>query len=109
MPQKQLSRLDRANQQRKARRAKLIKAAHALARKVGYRHIMRADVADRVGMAHSIINHEFGTMDGLRDAVVEYAVRRGYTTVLAQALAAGHPIAKRAPAELRARAISSLG
>ncbi len=95
---------DRADE----RHRKILDAALALAVSRGWPKFTRRDVADLAGVATGNINHAFGTMDALRDAVVAAAIDAKVLTVVGQALAAGHPAAKAAPPDVRTAALASL-
>ncbi len=68
----------------------------------------REAIATRAGVAFGSINHEFGTIDKLRDAVMEDAVTNERLDIIAQGLADGHPLARAAPDDLRTRAVRAL-
>lgn len=86
----------------------VLDAALRLAGQRGYRNITRRQVADEAQVAAGSINNAFGTMDGLRDAVMAAAVERSVAVVVAQGLADKHPAALAAPETLRQLAVASL-
>lgn len=86
----------------------VLDAALRLAGSRGYRNITRQQVADEAGVAVGSVNNAFGTMDGLRDAVMAAAVDRSLAAIVAQGLADRHPAALGAPATLRNAAVESL-
>lgn len=90
------------------RNKRILEAAVSLAGERGYQHITRSDVATRAGVATGSVNNAYGTMDKLRDAVMETAVARGICAIVAQGLAAGHPVARGAPQDLKDSALASL-
>jgi AcrR family transcriptional regulator len=90
------------------RNRRILEAALALASERGYERITRSDVAERAGVADGSVNNAYGTMEGLRDAVMEAAVTRGIVAVVGQGLAAGHSIARGAPADLKQAAVAAL-
>lgn len=90
------------------RNARVLAAAVSLALDVGYANITRNAVADRAGVADGSVNNAFGTMEGLRDAVMRKAVDDGHAGIVAQGLAARHPLAVAAPQWLKDRATASL-
>jgi len=92
---------------------KIVRAATQLAVKLGYTNMSRQQIADHVGCFPSQISFHVGTMKAVRNAIVQYAVdhaldggRFHYADVVAQALAARHPLAVKAPKEVRAVALS---
>ena len=107
-PAERLSRDDRAAQMRDARRSTIMAAALELADAKGWHSLTRDGVAAAAGVAVGSINHEFGTMDALRDAVMLDAVTNEKHAIIAQGLAAGHPFARNAAAELREAAIRAV-
>lgn len=86
----------------------VLDAALLLAAQRGYRNITRRQVADEAGVAVGSVNNAFGTMDGLRDAVMAAAVERELPAIIAQGLAERHPAALGAHPGLRTRALASL-
>ncbi len=103
-----MTREDRAEFQRQERRRKLIAAGVAEAAAVGFLNMKRNAIAARAGLANGSINHEFGSMDGMREAIMREAVAGGHVGIVAQGLACGHPIAKEAPEGVRAEAVRTL-
>lgn len=103
-----MSREDRTAFQRQERRRKLIAAGVAEAAAVGFVNMTRNGIAARAGLANGSVNHEFGSMDGLREAVMREAVTSGQVAIVAQGLACGHPVAKEAPEGVRAEAARTL-
>lgn len=90
------------------RNRRILEAAVSLAGEVGYLKITREAVADRAEVATGSVNNAYGTMDGLRDAVMAAAVERGLAAIVAQGLAASHPAARSAPQALKDSALRSL-
>jgi AcrR family transcriptional regulator len=90
------------------RNRKILDAAVELAGERGYRRVTRSDVADRAGVATGSVNNAYGTMDGLRDAIMSAAVTRQLAAIVAQGLADGHPAARAAPQTLKDSALASL-
>ena len=86
----------------------VLDAALRLAERRGYRAITRQQVAEEAGVAVGSVNNAYGTMDGLRDAVISAAVARHVFKVVAQGLIDQHPAALNAPEELRAAALQAI-
>lgn len=82
----------------------ILLAAVALARTQGLRALTRLDVAKAAKAATGTISYHFGSMDGLRNAVVDHAIKHKCIEVLVQARAERHPrqIGRLSPA-LKAR------
>jgi AcrR family transcriptional regulator len=103
-----LPREERAALQRAERRSAILGAAVDLAATKGYRNLGRDVVAQMAGVALGSVNHEFGTIDALRDAVVVEAVRTESLPIIAQAIVDGHGAVADLPAELKKRALDSV-
>lgn len=86
----------------------VLNAAVAVAESLGFAAFTRSDVAAQAGVATGSVNNAFGTMDGLRDAVMAEAIAREMLPLVAQGVAARHPAALAATPELKARALASL-
>jgi AcrR family transcriptional regulator len=107
-PPERLSRDDRSALMRDRRRETILNAATLLAQRVGFGRLTREIVAAEAGVAVGSINHEFGTMDALRDEVMQVAVEHRHLGVVASGLAQRHPIACDAPEELKQEALTVL-
>lgn len=83
-------------------------AAITLAQAIGYQWITRDQVAEAAGVAAGTINNAFGSMVGLKRAVLQAAVERGIKEIVAQGMADGHPIARAAPAAVRRAALDHM-
>jgi AcrR family transcriptional regulator len=91
----------------------VLDAGLALAERHGLQAVTRPRVAAESGLSVGTVSNAFGTMDGLRDAVVAAVVETCDSSpvrlpVLAQALAERHPVALAAPPELKQRALANL-
>lgn len=94
-----------------ARRERVLTAAIAVAERVGWPNLTRDLVATEAGVAAGTVNNAMGvggTMRDLSDAVMAEAVERGVLAIVAQGIAAGHPVARAAPAGMRADAVALL-
>lgn len=65
----------------------ILESAVSLAHEKGLRKFSRADVAKRIKLASATVSYHFGTMDVLRRAVVEFAIKNEVLPVLADARA----------------------
>lgn len=90
------------------RTAEIIDAALKLASKHGYQKITRGAIADAVGISEALVSYHVGTMPNLRRTLVRQAIARPVLRVLGQAVAADDPHARKAPQDLRAKALASL-
>lgn len=82
---------------------RILSAATELAKALGYQWITREQVAEAAECSAGTINNAFGSMVGLKRAVLQNAVDTGIVEIVAQGLADGHDIARSADPELRAR------
>lgn len=87
-------------------KAKIIEAATKLAAKIGYTNLTRSAIAEKLKIPPSSVSFHCGGMDVVRALVVQHAIDTENLTVVAQALAHHNPLAMRAAAELRARAVN---
>jgi AcrR family transcriptional regulator len=92
----------------KLRTKAIIRAALEVAKEHGYAKITREDVADNAGVSLGLITHYFGTMPQLRRAVMRAAVSQEILEVIAQGLANGDDHAKKAPQDLKIKAVAAL-
>lgn len=88
--------------------AQILDAAVAIASEHGWRSITRDRVAERAFVAQGSVNAHFGTIDALRDAVMQAAVERGLLDIVAAGLAEQHPAARAAPPEVKRAALDIL-
>lgn len=86
----------------------VLDAGLALAERDGMQAVTRPRVAAESGLSTGTVSNAFGSMDGLRDAVMAAAVDRQITAIVAQGLAERYPAALNAPAELKQRALANL-
>ena len=86
----------------------IVKAAAQMAVRVGYTKLTRSQIAEKLDIFPSSISFHCGTMGDLRCAVIQYAIDNEITAVLCQALADRHPVALKAPKEMKARAAKML-
>lgn len=89
------------------RRDQLIRTAVDLARSHGFVNLTRQQVAEAANTSPALVSHYFDGMHGLTFAMMQHAVATENLTVLAQGIAANHPVAMKAPASLRRRALAS--
>jgi len=86
------------------RDGRILTAAVELAKGIGYQWITRDQVAEAAEVSAGTINNAYGSMVGLKRAVLQHAVDNAIVEIVAQGLADGHEIARGAPADLKARA-----
>lgn len=88
--------------------AQILNAAIDIAQTDGWRAVTRDRVAEQAYVAQGSVNAHFGTIDALRTAVMEEAVRREIVAIVAQGLAEQHPAARAAPVDLKRRALEQM-
>lgn len=70
--------------------------------------VTRADIAEEAGVSEPLITHHLGTMVDLRRDIIRHAIKQERLKIIAQGLAAGDPHARKAPQELKDRAVALL-
>jgi AcrR family transcriptional regulator len=68
------------------RRKEAIEAALRIAAKEGAQGLTRDRIAEEAGMSSSLLHRHFGSMDLLREIIIETAFKRGLTKVLYKSL-----------------------
>lgn len=91
------------------RMGQILASALVLSARVGYSRLTRDEIAVHAGITPSLIPYHFGTMEQLRRHIMREAVRVGCLPVIAQGLALRDRHALKAPEDLRARALQSIG
>lgn len=89
------------------RREHILEVACGLAESTHYREIRRHHLVEACGTAAGNITRVMGGMDGLRDLLVEFAIRHGRHHVVAQAIADKHPATLSLTSEQRAQALET--
>lgn len=74
----------------------------------GWARLTRGAVANEAECAQGLISNYFGTMIAFRRAIMRAAISAENLSVIAQGLAAGDACAKKAPDELKQKALNSL-
>lgn len=90
------------------RKDAILDAAVQLALDTGLRNVRLIPVAERAGVTNGLVSHYFGTVKQLHRAVVRHAIHREILPIVAQALAAGDSDARKAPDDVKSRALASL-
>jgi hypothetical protein len=96
-------------------KATIVRTATQMAVSVGFQNLTRQAIAERLDIFPSSISFHCKSMDNLRTLMVGFAIENAlkpgrfhYIDVVAQALAARHPLALRAPAKVKAEAAKLL-
>jgi DNA-binding transcriptional regulator YbjK len=88
------------------RKKQILTAALDMAVVHGYQNITRGLIAERANVSVGLITRYFGTMKNLKRAVMRAAVNSEVLAVVAQGLANGDEQAKKAPQEVKEKAIA---
>lgn len=102
------SRVERSQRMVSERNSKVLEAAIVEAEAEGYQFITRDAVAKRAGVSAGGVNNAFGTMLGLKRAVLREAIRREILPIVAEGLACKSPVIAEASPELIERARAAL-
>lgn len=86
----------------------ILDAALRLAETQGFTSLRRHHIAAEAGRSAAAVNQAFGSMEGLRAAVMRTAIERNMLRIVAQGLAAGDPVAMAAPETLKREALLAL-
>jgi len=94
----------------------LVKVSVTIIKDDGLEKFTRMNVANMAGIAPSSVNAIFGTMDGLREAVVQFAIDELHDNlddelmlhIVADGLVKGYQTAKLAPRNIRKAAMISV-
>lgn len=86
------------------RKREILDAGIRLALREGFRNVTRDGVASEARVSTALVNLYWGTIQNVRDGIVQEAVSKELLPILAQALLDGHPIAVTAPKRVQERA-----
>lgn len=87
-----------------ARRESILRAALRVAEADNFSNVTRETVANAAEVSLSLVTHYFGSMDLLRNEIMQAAVDEPVLAVLAQGLASRHVIALAASETLKQKA-----
>jgi len=87
---------------------RILDVAYGMALTDGFNSLTRDGVASKAGVAMGTVNHNFGTMDDLRNEIVRRAIDEKELSILAQALAQRNTVALTATKALQLEALTSL-
>lgn len=105
---KQPAKVQRGRAIPELRREQLLDVAFNHAVEVGFFNIARGAIAEAAGVSPALVNKHLGTLPKLKRAIMREAIRRESVALIAQGLAGGDAHAKKAPPELKERAIRHL-
>jgi len=89
-----------------ARAAEILGAAMAVAARVGWTQMTRAEIAAEAECSEGLVTARLGEMSALRRQVMRRAVADGNARVVLQGLAVCDPVALRAPTAVKRRAMA---
>ena len=87
------------------RKDQILNVAVELAKTGGYHKISRDSIAEKAGVSQGLVSKSFNTMKQLRRAVMRAAIHREIPEIVAQGIANQDDQAKKAPPELKRKAI----
>lgn len=73
-----------------------------------YQKACRANVGDAAGVSAALVNYYFVNMKEMKRAIMRRAIEQKVIEIIIQGLARRDPIARRAPKELREKALQKL-
>ena len=91
-----------------SKREHILQTAVSIARASGLTALTRDLLARTANVPNGSINHYFETMDHLRALVIRHAIDNRILRIVGEAVAARHPLARRASVALRIEALASL-
>ena len=83
---------------------KIMKAAMRLARKHGYQHVTRDNIAKEAGVTAGLVSARWGTMEQIKRAIMREAVKTDDVVIIMQGLAARDRQAQKASEEIKKQA-----
>jgi AcrR family transcriptional regulator len=92
----------------KDRKQQILSVAVKMACVHGYDKITRDGIAGKANVSMGLVTKYFGSMIKLRRSIMRAAINQEIPVIIAQGLANGDPHARKAPAELKAKAATSL-
>lgn len=90
------------------RRQQILDAAIDQAREQGFQNVTREGIARKAECSDGLVSSYFNTMSQLKRALMREAIRSEVLEIVAQGLVVGDPCAKKAPEELKKRAIGAV-
>lgn len=98
----------RVRKHRKVRREMVLTAAIEMSLRVGYRHLIRDDVAKEAGISGGLINKYFGTIENLRKEVLRTAIQKEILEIVAQGLGMRDPEVMKVSDDIKQKAFHFL-
>lgn len=83
----------------------ILNIAITMAKKTGYHKITRDGIAENAGVSMGLVTRYLGTMKQLRRTIMRAAIAQQIPEIIAQGIANGDTQAKKAPDDLKAKAV----
>lgn len=83
----------------------ILKAATRLAKKTSYEELVRDEIANEANVSFGLVTYYFGSMDNLKNCVVQYAIMKLDLKLIGQAIVNKHPLVKNLNSELKRSAL----
>lgn len=90
------------------RREQILAAAVELAKSKGYSNITREDVAAKAGCSIGLVTLRFSTMEILKKAVMNFAVKNGVLEIICQGLMLKNRTALGVPDKIKKAAVATV-
>jgi hypothetical protein len=88
------------------RKEQILTAALSVASDRGFNKMTRDHIAEAAGVSVGLVSKYFGTMPKLKRDVMRAAIRGEWMEIVAEGLATGDPHARKAPQELKEKAVA---
>lgn len=86
----------------------ILQTAYKMAVRYGFNTLTRDNVAAEAGVAMGSVNHHYGTMEALRDAVVEKAIEEKNANIIVCAMAMNNGVIAITPKAVIKEALGKL-
>lgn len=90
------------------RKDQILAAAVELAKLRGYGSVTRDGIAAHAGCSTGLVTKYFSTMTQLKRSIMRVAVKNHILSIIAQGLAAQDPHARKAPEDVKQKALATL-
>lgn len=87
------------------RKGQILSVAIELSKELGYHKVTRDGIAERAGISAGLISRYFNTMTQLKRAIIRAAIHQEIPEIVAQGIANNDDHARKAPPELKRKAI----
>lgn len=90
------------------RKAAILDAAVAAAKKHGFARLRLVHIAEQAECSNALVVSHYGTMAQMRRAVMRAAVKQEILPIIAEGIATRDPVACKAPDSLKEKALATL-